>query len=88
MNKKSNNWKYKIQKRIFSFSSLKKTIEINGFEVVKSYGGPFLYSSENKRNIIKKIFNNIFTYLLDKRSFTFLINVADNFIFLSKSNKK
>lgn len=88
MNKKSNSWKYKIQKRIFSFSSLKKTIEINGFEVVKFYGGPFLYSSVNKKSIIKKIFNNFFSYLLDKRSFTFLINVADNFIFLSKSNKK
>jgi tRNA A22 N-methylase len=54
MNKKSNKWNYKIHKRIFSFNSLKNTIESNEFSVVKFYGGPFLYSSENKTSISKK----------------------------------
>jgi ubiquinone/menaquinone biosynthesis C-methylase UbiE len=88
MNKKSNSWKYKIHKRIFSFSSLKKTIENNEFHVAKFYGGPFLYASENKNSIIKKILNNTFQYLLDKKIFIFLIKIADNFVFLSKPNQK
>lgn len=88
MNKNSNSWKYKIHKRIFSFNSLKTIIENNEFNIVKFYGGPFLYTSENKKSIIKKILNNILQYLLDKKIFIFLINVADNFIFLSKPNKK
>lgn len=88
MNKNSNSWKYKIHKRIFSFYSLKTIIENNEFNIVKFYGGPFLYTSENKKSIIKKILNNILQYLLDKKIFIFLIRVADNFIFLSKPNKK
>ena len=88
MNKKSNSWKYKIYKRIFSFSTLKKTIESNEFKVVKFYGGPFLYASEKKNSIIKKILNNILQYLLDKKLFIFLIRVADNIVFLSKPNQK
>lgn len=88
MNKRSDEWKYKISKRIFSFSTLKKTIENNGFKIVKFYGGPFLYSSKNKNGIIKKTLNNILTYLLDKGRFTFLINIADNFIYLTKPIKK
>jgi len=84
MTKYSNKWKYKIHKRIFSFSSLKKTIESNNFEVIEFYGGPFLYSSENKKYKIKKFFNKIFQYLLDRKIFPFLIKVSDNFIFLSK----
>jgi len=88
MNQKNNSWKYKIHKRIFSFNSLKTTIENNEFNIVKFYGGPFLYSSENKKNIIKKVFNNILQYLLDKKIFIFLIRIADNFIFLSKPNQK
>ncbi len=88
MNKKSNSWKYKIHKRIFSFSSLKNTIENNEFEVIKFYGGPFLYASERKNSIIKKFFNNIFQFLLDKKIFNFLIKISDNFVFLSKPNHK
>jgi hypothetical protein len=79
---------YKIYKRIFSFSTLKKTIESNEFKVVKFYGGPFLYASEKKNSIIKKILNNILQYLLDKKFFIFLIRVADNIVFLSKPNQK
>ena len=88
MNKKSNTWKYKIHKRIFSFTSLKKTIEKNDFSVVKFYGGPFLYVSENKNSIFKKIFNNFFQILLYQKILVSLIKFSDNFIFLSKPNKK
>ena len=88
MNKKSNSWKYKIHKRIFSFSTLKKTIEDNDFHVTKFYGGPFLYASENKNSIIKKTLNKVLQYLLDKKIFVFLIKISDNFIFLSKPNNK
>ena len=88
MNQKSNSWKYKIHKRIFSFSTLKRTIEDNDFRVTKFYGGPFLYSSENENSIIKKTLNKILQYLLDKKIFIFLIKISDNFVFLSKPNKK
>ena len=87
MNKKTNTWKYKIHKRIFSFTSLKNTIEQNNFKVIKFYGGPFLYAAENKNNMFKKIFNNFLQFLLDKKIFVFLIKISDNFVFLSKSNK-
>tara|TARA_B110000046_G_C12760353_1_gene300612 strand:+ start:88 stop:429 length:342 start_codon:yes stop_codon:yes gene_type:complete len=88
MNKRSNSWKYKIHKRIFSFSTLKNTIEDNEFHVIKFYGGPFLYASENKSSIIKKILNNACQYLLDKKIFIFLIKISDNFVFLSKPNQR
>jgi len=88
MNKKTNTWKYKIHKRIFSFTSLKNTIEQNNFKVIKFYGGPFLYAAEHKNNMFKKIFNNFFQFLLDKKIFVFLIKISDNMVFLSKSNKK
>ena len=84
MNKKSNKWKYKIHKRIFSFGSLRSTIESNEFSVIKYYGGPFLYASENKTSFTKKILNNFLQFLLDKKIFTFLIKISDNFVFLSK----
>tara|TARA_Y100001970_G_C14226793_1_gene856166 strand:+ start:230 stop:1186 length:957 start_codon:yes stop_codon:yes gene_type:complete len=87
MNKYSNSWKYKIQKRMFSYKTLKGTIESNKFEVIKFYGGPFLYSSSENRSFLKNFFNNIFQYLLDKKVFIFLIRMSDNFIFLSKPNK-
>ena len=88
MNKKSNSWKYKIHKRIFSFSSLKNTIENNDFHVIKFYGGPFLYASESKNSITKKFLNRILQFLLDKKIFKFLIKISDNFVFLSKPNYK
>ena len=84
MNKKSNQWKYGIHKRIFSFSSLKNTIESNEFRVTKFYGGPFLYASENETSFIKKFLNNVLQFLLDKKIFIFLIKMSDNFVFLSK----
>ena len=84
MNNKSDKWKYKIRKRIFSFSSLKETIESHGFEVVNFYGGPFLCTSLGKKSYIKMFFNNILSYLLEKKFFSFLIRISDNCIFLSK----
>ena len=86
MNKNSNSWKYKIRKRIFSFSTLKKTIENNDFEVVKFYGGPFVYASKDKKSYMKNFFNNILMHLLNKNILPPLIKVADNCIFLSKPN--
>ena len=86
MTKYSNTWKYKIHKRMFSDRSMKKIIEKNDFKIIDVYGGPFLYSSDENKSMIRNFINNFLQKLLDKKIFKFLIKVSDNFIYMSEPN--
>ncbi len=78
-------WNYKINKRLFSHKSLKNCLEKNRFKIENQDGGPFLYDPEDKYSFIKRFFNSLLQFLMDKKIFSFiLIKVADNIIFKTK----
>ena len=93
MKKGEDPWKFKIHKRLLSYSKLKKIIREHEFEIKAVKGGPFLYSEKKNKDspdyqkipYIKKILNNIFQKLLDYKIFPPLIRVADSTIFLAKT---
>jgi len=87
MTYKSNTWKYKIHKRLFSHNKLKKLVNEKNFKLIDTAGGPFLYSSRQNVGKIKYILNNFIQFLLDKKIFKFLINFADNVVILSEVKK-
>ena len=87
MTKNSNKWEYKINKRLFSLSRLKKLVKSYNFEIIKISGGPFLYNSENKVSFFKKILNSFFQKMLDVKIFSWLILVADNIVVLCRVKK-
>lgn len=87
MTNHSNQWKYKIHKRLFSKKKLQKLIYEKNFKVLDIAGGPFLYSSKNKTGKIKKAVNKLLQYLLDKKIMKFLLNFADNIVVVSEVKK-
>ena len=87
MTNKSNKWKYKIHKRLFSLSRLKKMVQKYNFKILRISGGPFLYNSENKTSIIKKYLNLILQKILDTKILPILILIADNIVILTKIKK-
>ena len=78
MKKGEDPWKFKIHKRLLSYSKLKKIIREHEFEIKAVKGGPFLYSEKKNKDspdyqkipYIKKILNNIFQKLLDYKNFS------------------
>ena len=86
MVKNQNKWKYKISKRLFSYSKIKNLVDKNNFETIEVLGGPFLYNGDKNSSLKKKV-NLILQRLLDDKVLPFLIRFSDNIILLCKVKK-
>jgi len=87
MIKYEDQWKYKINKRLFSNKTLSKHIKNGGFNILIKTGSPYLLFHNNKiLNYIFIFFNSILEMLVNKFKLKFLINIADNIILVSRKN--
>lgn len=83
MNNHSNQWKYKIRKRLLSYGRCKKLLIKNNFKILKTYSGPFLFYPPNKKYFIKNSFDKILKFLCIIK-FPLINRLGDNQIFLTK----
>lgn len=87
MTKYEDEWSFKINKRLFSKTSLSKHLNLNGFKVIDKFGAPFLLYHDNKIiNFIYRILDSVLNFFYKFLKAGFLINLADNIIFVSKKN--
>ena len=87
MTRYENNWSYKIKKRLFSLSTLKKHLKFNGLNPIIDFGAPFLLFHQNRFiNNLYRMIDGILNFMHKFLKFKFLINIADNVIIVSKKN--
>jgi SAM-dependent methyltransferase len=87
MTRYENEWSFKIKKRLFSLSTLKKHLKFNGFNPISDFGAPFLLFHKNRIiNNLYIIIDSILNFMHKFLKFKFLINIADNVIIVSKKN--
>lgn len=84
MIKGTDNWKYKIRKRLYSYRRLKKLLNDFDFEIKKKTGATFFFPKKNMFYYFWFYIDKFLQFLLDKKIFSFLINLSDNLVILSK----
>jgi SAM-dependent methyltransferase len=87
MTKFEEKWSYKINKRLFSSTSLSNHLYKNNFKVIAKTGAPFfLYHKNRFINFLFVFLNNILIFSAEYLKLTFFTRFADNIIIVSKKN--
>jgi ubiquinone/menaquinone biosynthesis C-methylase UbiE len=87
MTKGTEQLKYKIKKRLYSYSRLKKILEHFNFKIIKKTGATFFFPKKNIFYWFWHGLNFFLQKLLDYKALPFLRNISDNIIILVKKNK-
>ncbi len=82
-------WKFKVKRRLYSYSRLKILINKNNFHVLSSCGYPFFYNNQNFISEIIFSFLDIILVNLNKISFFafFLRHIGSSTMFLCRKKK-
>ncbi len=84
MTKGTDDWKYKIRKRLYSYNRLKKLLNNFNFDVKKRTGATFFFPKKNLFYPFWFSLDFILQKILDFKLITFLINFSDNVVILAK----
>jgi ubiquinone/menaquinone biosynthesis C-methylase UbiE len=87
MTKGYDKWEFKIKKRLYSYSRLKKMLISNGFKKEKACGATFVFPKNNLFKGISSTWGNLIQVLSDFKVIPYLFTFADNVIILSSKKK-
>lgn len=87
MVKGTDKWDYKIKKRLYSYSRLKKILKNFGYDVKNKTGATFFFPKKNIFFYLLFSIDFFLQKLLDLKIMPFLINFSDNIVILSKKNE-